>query len=134
MLAAGGGSITNNSSIAALRHLQGNILYSAAKAAITHYSRLAGVELGRQGIRVNVILASGHRNAHFLGRVRARQHAAGCGNARKMAKLQGNLAKANPLKKSGLAWDIATAALFLASNEGRFVASGFEPTTTTPPV
>ena len=79
-------------------------------------------------------LASGHRNAHFLGRVRARQHAAGCENARKMAKLQGNLAKANPLKKSGLAWDIATAALFLASNEGRFVASGFEPTTTTPPV
>ena len=38
MLAAGGGSIINNSSIAALRHLQGNVLYSAVEAAITHYS------------------------------------------------------------------------------------------------
>ena len=43
--------------------------------------------------------------------------------ADKMAKLLGNLARANPLKKSGVAWDIATAALFLASEEGRFVNS-----------
>ena len=38
-----------------------------------------------------------------------------------MAKLQGNLAKATPLPSSGLAADIANAALFLASGEGRYV-------------
>ena len=52
MLANGGGCIINNSSVAALRHLQGNILYSAVKAALTHYSKLAGVELGPKGIHV----------------------------------------------------------------------------------
>ena len=55
MKAAGGGAIINNSSIAALRYRQGDPLYSALKAALTHYCKLAGVELGPYGIRVNVI-------------------------------------------------------------------------------
>lgn len=121
MLASGGGAIINNSSVAALRHLQGNILYSAVKAAVTHYSRLAGVELGPQGIRVNVISPGAIATPIFWGGSARANTLPDEENARKMAKLQGNLAKANPLKKSGLAWDIATAALFLASDEGRFV-------------
>ena len=44
-------------------------------------------------------------------------------NARKLAKLEGNLAKAVPLGVSGSATDIAHAALYLASEEGRFVNS-----------
>jgi NAD(P)-dependent dehydrogenase (short-subunit alcohol dehydrogenase family) len=51
----GGGSIINNSSVAALRDNQGGLLYSAAKAALTHYTKLAGVRLGPAGIRVNCI-------------------------------------------------------------------------------
>lgn len=42
-------------------------------------------------------------------------------NARKMEKLTNNLAKAVPLKQAGLAKDIAEAALYLASDAGRFV-------------
>jgi len=38
-----------------------------------------------------------------------------------MEKLKTNLAKATPLPRSGLAKDIAFAALFLASDEGSFV-------------
>ncbi|MBW2179968.1 MAG: SDR family oxidoreductase, partial [Deltaproteobacteria bacterium] len=49
------GCIINNSSIAALRTGQGGILYSAAKAAVTHFSKIAGVELGPYHIRVNSI-------------------------------------------------------------------------------
>ena len=121
MLASGGGSIINNSSIAGIRHLQGNILYSAVKAAVTHYSKLAGVDLGPQGIRVNVISPGAIATPIFWGGSARANTLPDAENARKMAKLQGNLAKANPLKKSGVAWDIATAALFLASDEGRFV-------------
>ena len=55
MKIAGGGSIINNSSIAGLRYRQGNGLYSAFKAAVPHYTRLAGVELGPHGISVNAI-------------------------------------------------------------------------------
>ena len=121
MLASGGGSIINNSSIAAIRHLQGNILYSAVKAAVTHYSKLAGIELGPQGIRVNVISPGAIATPIFWGGSARANTLPDAENERKMAKLQGNLAKANPLRKSGVAWDIATAALFLASDEGRFV-------------
>ncbi len=123
MLASGGGSIINNSSIAAIRHLQGNILYSAVKAALTHYSKLAGTDLGPQGIRVNVISPGAIATPIFWGGSARANTLPEAENARKMTKLQGNLAKANPLKKSGLAWDIATAALYLASDEGRFVNS-----------
>ncbi|HZU76640.1 MAG TPA: SDR family oxidoreductase, partial [Dehalococcoidia bacterium] len=55
MKAQGGGSIINNSSVAALRHNLGGYLYSAAKAAVTQVSRIAGVELAPYGIRVNSI-------------------------------------------------------------------------------
>ena len=41
----------------------------------------------------------------------------------KMAKLTKNLAKATPLHRSGLPHDIATAALFLASDEGAYINS-----------
>lgn len=44
-------------------------------------------------------------------------------NERKMAKLQHNLANATPMKKTGLAEDIADGALYLASEDGRFVNS-----------
>ena len=121
LLASDGGSIINNSSIAAIRHLQGNILYSSVKAALTHYSKLAGVELGPQGIRVNVISPGAIATPIFWGGSARANTLVPAENERKMAKLQRNLARANPLKKSGLAWDIATAALYLASDEGRFV-------------
>jgi NAD(P)-dependent dehydrogenase (short-subunit alcohol dehydrogenase family) len=39
----------------------------------------------------------------------------------KLAKLTANLSKATPLRCSGLPKDIATAALFLASDEGRYI-------------
>ena len=52
---ASGGSIINNSSIAAHRLGQGGTLYSAAKAAVSHITRIAGAKLGAQGIRVNAI-------------------------------------------------------------------------------
>jgi NAD(P)-dependent dehydrogenase (short-subunit alcohol dehydrogenase family) len=42
-------------------------------------------------------------------------------NRRKLAKLEGNLAQATPLPRSGRPEDIAYAALFLASDEGAFV-------------
>src|SRR5262245_41282850 len=51
----GGGSIINNASVAGHRYGQGSILYSASKAAVQHYTRLAGVELGPYNIRVNAI-------------------------------------------------------------------------------
>jgi len=123
MKAAGGGSIINNSSIAGLRYRQGDPLYSALKAALTHYSKLAGVELGRYGIRVNVISPGAIATPIFYGGSARANTLSDEENARKMAKLTANLAKATPLPRSGFSEDIAEAALYLASDAGRFVNS-----------
>jgi NAD(P)-dependent dehydrogenase (short-subunit alcohol dehydrogenase family) len=121
MKAAGGGCIVNNSSVAALRYRQGDILYSALKAAVTHYTRMAGIELAPFGIRVNTISPGAIATPIFYGGSGRANKLSDEENERKMAKLKANLAKAVPLKQTGLAHDIAEAALYLASDAGRFV-------------
>ena len=116
-----GGSIINNSSVAALRYGQGGYLYSAAKAAVSHLSRVAGVELGPRGIRVNAISPGAIATPIFWGGSARAATLSDDDNARKLDKLSRNLARATPVPRAGLADDIANAALFLASDEGSFV-------------
>lgn len=123
MKANGGGVIINNTSIAALRYGQGSLLYSALKAAVTHYTKLAGVELGPQGIRVNCISPGAIATPIFWGGSAVANTKTAESNARKLEKLTANLAKATPIPQAGLPEDIAEAALFLASDAGRFVNS-----------
>ncbi len=117
----GSGCILNNSSIAAIRMNQGGYLYSAAKAAVTHLTRVAGLELGEFGIRVNSISPGAVATPIFWGGSERARTLDDEDNERKMGKLLKNLANATPLRKAGLAEDIATAALYLASDEGAFV-------------
>jgi NAD(P)-dependent dehydrogenase (short-subunit alcohol dehydrogenase family) len=116
-----GGSIINNSSIAALRSSQGAFLYSAAKAAVTHLTHLAGVELGPRHIRVNAISPGAIATPIFWGGSAVASTLDAEDNARKQAKLERSLARATPLPRSGFSDDIAYAALYLASDEGSFV-------------
>jgi len=116
-----GGSIINNSSVAAHRFGQGAYLYSAAKAAVSHITRIAGVELGPRRIRVNAISPGAIATPIFWGGSGRAASLSDEDNARKLDKLTRNLARATPLPRAGLAADIANAALFLASDEGSFV-------------
>ncbi len=119
----GGGAIINNSSIAAIREGQGELLYSAAKAALTHYSKLAGVQLGPMGIRVNCISPGAVATPIFWGGSARANTLAAEDNERKMNKLLRNLAKATPLRSAGLSIDVAMGALYLACDEGRYINS-----------
>jgi NAD(P)-dependent dehydrogenase (short-subunit alcohol dehydrogenase family) len=121
MKQSGGGSIINNASIAAHRLHQGGYLYSGAKAAVSHLTRVAGVELGPFNIRVNAISPGAIATPIFWGGSSRAETLSEEENAQKMAKLQGNLANATPTPRSGLADDIAYAALFLASDEGSYI-------------
>ncbi|MDO9521062.1 MAG: SDR family oxidoreductase [Pseudohongiella sp.] len=121
MKESGGGSIINNASIAAHRIQQGGYLYSGAKAAVSHMTRLAGVELGPWNIRVNAISPGAIATPIFWGGSARAQSLTDDENSQKMAKLQNNLANATPTPRSGLADDIAYAALFLASDEGSYI-------------
>ena len=118
----GGGCIINNSSIAGIRYRQGDALYAALKAAVTHYTRMSGVELGPDNIRVNSISPGAIATPIFWGGSQRANTLSEEENNKKLEKLKGNLAKAVPLNRSGLAIDIAEAALYLASEAGGFVS------------
>jgi len=121
MQAQGRGSIINNSSVAALRGHMGGYLYSIAKAGVKRTTELAGMELGQYGVTVNCISPGGIATPIFFGGSKASAGLEPAHAAAKMSKLTRNLAKATPLLRSGMPHDIATAALFLASDEGAYI-------------
>lgn len=105
-MAAGGGSIVNISSIAGVR-AHGTLGYGPSKAAMIALTRELAVVHGRDGIRANAI-APGHLHTPFASSLlppEARER------RRRIA----------PLGIEGDAWDVATAALFFASAESRFI-------------
>ncbi|HZR22979.1 MAG TPA: SDR family oxidoreductase [Vicinamibacterales bacterium] len=115
------GSIINNSSIAAHRSGQGGYLYSTAKAAVSHVTRLAGIELGPHGIRVNAISPGAIATPIFWGGSEKARTRSNDANQSTMAKLEASLARATPLPRSGFPDDIASAAVYLASDDASFV-------------
>lgn len=108
MKASGGGSIINISSIDGLRAgMRPNVPYAVTKAGAAQLARLLAVHHGRDNIRANCI-APGHIYAPFVKQINDEQRA-----------LRKNVA---PLGTEGNAWDIAWAALFLASDEARWIS------------
>lgn len=116
------GCILNNSSIAGIRTNNGQYLYSAAKAGVTHLTKMAGEELGAWGIRVNSISPGAVATPIFWGGSEHARTLDDDENAKKLEKLTRNLAHATAIKKAGLPEDIAYTALFLASDEGAFIS------------
>jgi NAD(P)-dependent dehydrogenase (short-subunit alcohol dehydrogenase family) len=109
--------VINTASIAGLQAGWGPLAYSSAKAAVIHMSRCAAAELSPQNIRVNaicpgLIATSIFGTALGMARDAADQMAA-------LVAQNGTIAQ--PIAKSGLPEDIAAAALYLASDESRFV-------------
>jgi len=102
-----GGSIVNTASIAALNAGAGPAPYSSAKAAVLALSRSAAVELAPRRIRVNA-LCPGLILTPLLERG-------------KQTTLPEVLARAQPWPEAGLPEHVADAALFLASDEARFM-------------
>ncbi len=121
MRAQGRGAIINNGSVAAARTHMGEYLYSIAKAGVNHATKLAGMELGRYGVTVNSISPGAIATPIFFGGSSVASKLDPAHVDAKMAKLTANLAKATPLRRSGLPHDIAQAAVFLGSDEGAFV-------------
>lgn len=117
----GRGAIINNASVAALRTGMGEYLYSAAKAAVRQLTKMAGMELAPFGVTVNSIAPGGIATPIFFGGSGRAATMDGAHVAASMAKLERNLATATPLRRTGLPIDIAYGALYLASDEGRFV-------------
>ena len=115
MIQAGGGSIVNLSSIVGLRAGSGRPShpYAASKSGIIGLSNSMAVHYGRDNIRVNCI-APGHIHSPMVARHTSPE----------MLDLR---RRAGPLGIEGTPWDVAYAALFLASDEARWISGATLP-------
>ncbi|MHC3475199.1 SDR family NAD(P)-dependent oxidoreductase [Streptomyces sp. 7R007] len=116
MRRAGGGSIVNTASASGLRWTgAAQVGYAAAKAAVIQLSRVTAVQYAPDGIRVNTVVP-GQLHTPMVEARLAHQRAGG--DVRKLlAQRQARI----PLGFMGDGRDTAYAALFLASDEARFV-------------
>jgi 3alpha(or 20beta)-hydroxysteroid dehydrogenase len=115
MKRAGGGSIVNVSSIDGLQAKNGIVAYAATKWAIRGMTKVAALELGHHGIRVNSLHPGGIDTL--------------MGNPTGMENYD-DFYKRYPIPRAGRPEEIAQLALFLASDESsystgsEFVADG----------
>ncbi|MCH6165474.1 SDR family NAD(P)-dependent oxidoreductase [Pseudonocardia alaniniphila] len=107
MATGGGGSIVNLSSISALRP-RGLTPYTAAKGAVIALTRAMAIDHAAAGIRVNCI-APGPIYTPMV-------YAAGMAD-----ELRDRRRAASPLGIEGTGWDVGFAALFLVSDEARYI-------------
>jgi len=117
MRAQNSGSIINIASVGGLRVGFGSLSYSASKAALIHLTRCAAVELGEENIRVNSISPGGIATGIF-GKMMAMDSEAAEASAE---KVKIGLATFQPIPRAGLPDDVASAALYLASDESSFI-------------
>ncbi|RWF40546.1 MAG: SDR family oxidoreductase [Mesorhizobium sp.] len=103
MAARGSGSVVFISSVNAIAHF-GNPAYAAAKAGINAYAKSIAVELGRSGVRANVVCPGSIRTAAWDHRLA------------KNPDIIGKLQRLYPLGRIVNASEVAEAVAFLASD------------------
>ena len=107
MARGGGGAIVTTSSISALRP-RGLTGYSAAKGAVIALTRAMAVDHGAQGIRVNCIVPGPLYTPMAV--------ADGMTDRKRESRRLSSV-----LEVEGTGWDVAHAAVYLASDEARYV-------------
>ena len=112
----GGGTVVNVSSIAGIRWLGvPYVSYSATKGGINQLTQSIAIQYARKNIRANAILP-GFMNTPMVAHSLADKYSGG--DIEKMIAIRDNLC---PMGKMGDAWDVAYAAVFLASDEAKYV-------------
>jgi NAD(P)-dependent dehydrogenase (short-subunit alcohol dehydrogenase family) len=118
MEAQGSGSIVNTASTSGIRWTgAAQVAYAACKAGVIQFSRVVAVQYAGRGIRVNTVVP-GQLHTPMVEARLAGQRAGGDVEA----LLQQRRARI-PLGFMGDGRDTAQAALFLASDEARFVTA-----------
>lgn len=118
MEAQGAGSIINISSIAAIRYTGvPYATYYASKAALSHLTRTTAVQYAPKKVRVNAILP-GLMETPMVEKAAGLAQTYAGGDVEEMWRVR---AKQVPMGFGGNAWDVAHAAVYLASDESRYV-------------
>jgi len=106
MIKSGGGTIVNNSSMAAY-HSHAIYAYSTSKAGVIALTRCLAVGFAKDNIRVNCV-APGLMDTPLVAEIM---------NEKRIRRVQERV----PLKRHGLAEETAATVLFLASSESSFI-------------
>jgi NAD(P)-dependent dehydrogenase (short-subunit alcohol dehydrogenase family) len=114
MLGQGRGAIINISSVAAIRYTGYPYpAYYASKAAVNHLTVSIALEYASRGIRANAIMPGLMDTPHIYTNI-AGQYA----SREEMVAARSRL---SPTGRMGTAWDIAKAAVFLASDDAEYI-------------
>ena len=110
----GDGAIVNISSLAAVASAGGLTAYKLAKAGVNALTQNLAMTNAKYGVRANAIMPG------FIDTPMAVDAVARLGD-RDRAEVAAARDRAVPLGRQGTAWDVANAALFLASDEAAFI-------------
>ena len=110
----GGGAIINFSSIMGVRGGTPMLAYGTAKGAVINMTRTMAFQHGPAGIRVNCIIPGHVYTPMAVGQ--------GLTEAKREARRLRSL-----LRREGTAWDVAYAAVFLGSDESRWITGAMLP-------
>ncbi len=104
-----GGSVINISSVVSTNAMPNSVVYSATKSAVDSVTRVLAAELGPRGIRVNAIAPGGvdTEGAQTLGMIGS--------------DMEKQLVAGTPLGRIGQSADIASVAVFLASDAAGWI-------------
>ncbi|MBE1536978.1 SDR family NAD(P)-dependent oxidoreductase [Actinomadura algeriensis] len=122
MVERGEGVIINQASMGGLVGIPGIFPYTAAKGGVIAMTRQMAVEYGPSGVRVNAI-CPGTIFTPLVARSRAERGASGADDAEANAAA----ARRFPLRRLGEVDDVASLALYLASDEANWVSGGIYP-------
>ena len=114
MLRQNRGAIINISSLASIRWTGYNYTsYYASKAAVNNFTRALAIEYAARGIRANTILPGIMNTPHVYQNITGFY-----ASVDEMVKARDSM---SPTGKQGTGWDIAHAAVFLASDEAAYI-------------
>ncbi len=109
MLKSGGGAIVNNASVASVIGMAGGGPYFASKHAVAGLTRVAALEMAKEGIRVNTVSPAAVETemwSRFTG-----------GNK----DTQKHLTQMHPIGRAGRPEEIAKTVVFLCSEDASFI-------------